>query len=219
MITTLAVDKSQSNVNVTKKKNNREVVQNICKDIVQQQKSIDILTIREFDSDSYTLETGKLTDASNVKRTKFVDNVCIKLATEYSQDALRGTDIKPSWKEFFKAYQLRKENNKINSNQSIESIDVYIFFVDALEDVPIAESSKQKISELETFKSSIKEFIQDGNFILIFVVDKMDREKLAKSLADTINLQFDQESRLNIIDIDDYKSKIENIYKIARKKK
>ena len=220
VITTLAVDRSKSNVNVdaAKNKNNRKFVKDICKTVVLEQKSIDTLTLKEFDSETSPAKNGFLEQPNDVKRDNFISENCDKLAADYSESVLPGTSIQPVWAEFFKTYKQRKEDKQKNdgSNISSESTDVYIFFVDALEDVP---QIKNQDADLKHFKSSIKEFIEDGNFLLIFVVDKKDREKLMKSLSDVMNLPSNQDNKLDIVDVDNFESKIENIYKMSRKQK
>jgi hypothetical protein len=225
VITTLSVDMSKSN---TDNKENQKLVRDICKNIVRKHvRSIDVLNLKEFDSETSPGLKASLKDSNQLSRDNF-ESDCDKLAISFSKPEICGTTILPVWKEFYKTYTDKKSNSIQDKSNSSKEIQVYIFFVDALEELskrencdelPLPNSSiiqPPSAEDLSTFKSSVEVFVKDGNFLVIIIKNSADRRKMKALLADVLNSQ----ERLSIPDSDsnnyvDYKTKIDNLYKSA----
>jgi hypothetical protein len=215
----------------TSNKENQKLVRDICKSIVKNHiSSTDVLNLKEFDSEPVPGLKSYLQDSNQLSRDLFEKSDCDKLAVSSSKPELCGTIILPVWKEFYKTYTDKKSNSSQSTNNSSKEVQVYIFFVDALEELskrekcdelPQSNSSIIKppsADDLSTFKSSVEMFVKDGNFLVIFIKNSNDRKKMKTLLSDVLN---SQQVRLDIPDsdsnnYDDYKSKIDKLYKSAK---
>jgi hypothetical protein len=213
ILTTLAIDISKSNIeNLTEHK----LLEDICKATTAKLTGIDELTITRFNSNP----TPNLLDTTIQKPNsqqwqEYGEVNCPTLFQDQtSLNAPPGTDIRKPWLSFYKGYSermnLHKNSNSSSVSSSVKSIEVFIALINSLE--PVSQS-REEFSKLEEFQSSIQKFIDDGNFILIYVSNQADRENLAKDLEDIANPL----KRLMFLDRE-YKPKIEAVFTEARTK-
>ncbi|MEI6427504.1 MAG: hypothetical protein WCO45_03815 [Pseudanabaena sp. ELA607] len=204
IFTFIAIDNSRSNVD---NEQNRKKSQEICKSVVKKQGVIDELILVEFDSDADNPKPRSLKNSSDDSRTAFIKDECSVVATRASKLADPGTDIKSTFQNQFKSID-PSLSSKTQSEPKIAY--VFIFSVDALEGAQYQPENPKVIE----FKSSVGKFLESGNFLLIFVNDDTDREKLSRFLKDFVTKY---KERLYIGDAKNYQKKISQIYADARK--
>jgi hypothetical protein len=143
------------------------------------------------------------------KRNQFKEDKCPTILPDQpATNALPGTDIHSVWIESYRNYDERKKTNS-NQQSKTKEVEIIVFYIDYLE--PVSQGKEETLN-LDNFKTSIQEFISDNNFLLIFIANPEDRELIGKELDSII----DQEHRLMIIDPNNHKQKIEEVYSRAR---
>lgn len=215
ILTTLAIDISKSNIeNVSSHK----LLEDICKVTTSKLRSIDELTITKFNSNPTPNLLDTTIQKPNAQQWQEYGEVsCSTLFQDHlPPNVPPGTDIRKPWLSFYKGYTERmnlheNSSSKSNVNSSVMPVEVFIALIDSLEAV---SREKEEISKLEEFQSSIQRFIDDGNFILIYVSNQADRESLAKALEAIANPL----RRLMFLD-QEYQPKIEAIFDEARTKR
>jgi hypothetical protein len=211
--TTLALDISESSVANT---TNQKLLEDICKVITLNLRSPDELIIKRFDSSpNPALLDTSITRSNAQQWQEYGEKNCPSIFPgNASPKALPGTDIRQPWLSFYKGYTERKSlYAKVHGDRadsSKASVEFFIALVDSLEPVSQSESEKPKLKE---FQTSIQKFIDDGNFIFIFISNEADRQRLAKDLEPISNAS----RRLIFLDRD-YKPKIDFAYSQARSK-
>lgn len=196
VVTNLFVDRSRSNVENEQK---RLISQETCKYVVSNQEDIDELAVIEFDSDADSSQEI-LTNSDSNSREYFISSVCKILATKAPKYSVPGTDIMPAFERYIKIINARKPQNTKQDNQHNKNTYISVFSIDALEGATYDSGN----TKTEKFKTSVKNFLKSDNFILIFVGDDTDREKLVRFLKD---IKDSYPSNIYIEDVDKKKIK------------
>ncbi len=207
VITFLAIDNSLSNVSNA---DNRKKSQEICKSVVKKQSEIDDLTLVEFNSDADDPRPRSLSNSNDDSRASFIRYECSAVAKDPPKGSEPGTDIRPT---FQRQFEVIKSNLSSQNQSELKVIHVFVFSADALEGANYQLGDTKAME----FKSSVGKFLGSGNFLMIFINDDTDREKLSRFLKDFVTKY---KERLYIGDAktpQNYQKKISQFYAEARK--
>ncbi|MBD2576538.1 hypothetical protein [Oscillatoria sp. FACHB-1406] len=207
--TTLAIDISESNVANTE---NHKLMEDMCKVVTLQLRSSDALTIARFNSSPEPSLLNKTITQSNSQQWRDHGKSICKTLFQYNISknfAPPGTDIRRTWLSFYKNYE--KQKIMFLPQKKDMPVEVFIALIDSLE--PVSQNGQEKYN-IEKFKDSVQTFINDGNFVFIYVFNHSDRQDLATDLDFVDNTS----KRLIFLD-ENYQAQIDDIYSQARAEK